>query len=97
MALPFAITENGYQFDDFNPFSLIDHSFTDEIEGTQITNKKGKRLGKVITNHKNIGVAMVDLTKLDQNDFNGYKLEDQKVVFWQPCWMEDIVIPEMDA
>ena len=97
MALPFAITKNECQFDDLSPFSFVDHNFSDDIEGTQITNKKGKRLGKVITNHRNIGVAMVDLTKLDLNDYNGYKLEGEQVVLWQPCWMDDIIIPEMDA
>ena len=40
---------------------------------------------------------MVDLTKLDLNDYNGYKLEGEQVVLWQPCWMDDIIIPEMDA
>ena len=39
-------------------------------------------MGKIITNYKNVGVALVDLTKLDQQDYNSYSLDGKKVVLW---------------
>ena len=46
---------------------LIDQGFDLELKGTEIKDAKGKRLGRVIASNKNLGIAMVDLSRLNQN------------------------------
>jgi len=66
------------------------------VVGEQITAKKPSqedakpvRLGKVLATTKNIGVAMIDITKLDELGTNTkYLLDDYEIALWQPSWLE---------
>lgn len=57
----------GLSVDNFSPMRLIDQGFDLELKGTEIKDAKGKRLGRVIASNKNLGIAMVDLSRLNQN------------------------------
>ena len=68
---------------------LIDQGFDLELKGTEIKDAKGKRLGRVIASNKNLGIAMVDLSRLNQNGAQQeFTLEGQKTLLWQPVWMD---------
>lgn len=97
VALPFLIdslpqdddSKLGLSADNFSPMRLIDQGFDLELKGTEIKDAKGKRLGKVIASNKNLGIAMVDLSRLNQNGAQQeFTLEGQKTLLWQPVWMD---------
>ena len=49
----------------FSPLEYVDQGFDLDLKGTEIKDNKGKRLGKVIASNKNLGIAMVDLGRLN--------------------------------
>ena len=47
------------------------------------------KIGKVLTNKYNCGIALVDMTKLDKIGTNAeYRLDDYRVIIWQPMWLD---------
>jgi hypothetical protein len=53
------------------------------MKGNEIKDEKGKRLGKVIASSKNLGIAVVDLGRLNQNKENQeFNLDGLKTVLW---------------
>ena len=47
------------------------------------------KLGKVIKNHGNCGIAMIDIGKLDNLGGNTiYKMSGFRILMWQPEWLE---------
>ena len=49
------------------------------------------KLGKVMTNKHNIGIALVDYQKMDEIGGNRvYWIDDYRVVLWQPMWLDII-------
>ena len=55
----------------------------------EIKDAKGKRLGRVLTTHANLGIAMVDLSRLNKNGpEHEYTLEGLRALLWQPVWMD---------
>jgi len=62
--MPFSVSDKG--IDDIDPYKLVNHDFSGELTGQLILDVKGKKLGKVLASHYNMGVALVDLTKLDE-------------------------------
>lgn len=42
----------------------------------------------MLVNHKNIGIALLDLDKMDKYGGNkAYFLDDFRVLTWQPTWL----------
>ena len=79
VALPFLIISKdqdqnsslNLDLKDFVPLENVDKSFDLEIKGEQIFGKKGEdgklvKIGKVLASKHNIGIALIDLTKLDK-------------------------------
>jgi hypothetical protein len=56
---------------------------------------KGKKLGKVLSCEKNVGIALVDLNRLNTNGPNHeYKLMgDFRTYLWQPVWLDMALKP----
>lgn len=50
--------------DDFSPLKMIDEGFDLDLAGEEIKDIKGKRIGKILTSRKNLGIAVVDLTRM---------------------------------
>ena len=53
--------------ENFSPLKLIDQGFDVDLKGQEIKDSKGKSLGKIIASKNNLGVALVDLSRLNQN------------------------------
>ena len=54
-----------------------------DLRGENIVDEKGKKLGKVLANSTNMGVALVDLTKLSKNGSNHkYSVADHRAFLW---------------
>lgn len=93
VALPFLAlssdTATSFDVDSFDPATYADEEFDINIKGLEIRDQKGKKLGKVLAQEKNIGIAMVDLNKLNKNGANHeYKLEGFRTYLWQPEWLD---------
>ena len=75
---------------DFDPHSGIDRDFDGfDLKGEIILDAKGKKLGKVLASQYNVGVAMIDLNKLNANGPNhAYKLSGYRAIMWQPTWLD---------
>ncbi len=54
----------------FSPASFVDTDFNIPLVGEEIKDSKGRRLGKVITANCNMGIALVDLSRLNKNGPN---------------------------
>ena len=82
---------------DFVPLENVDKSFDLEIKGEQIFGKKGEdgklvKIGKVLASKHNIGIALIDLTKLDKLGSQvRIFLDDYKVMLWQPTWLDMVL------
>lgn len=76
--------------ENFAPASEIDQGFNVELKGEIIKDQKGRKLGKVLASSKNMGVALVDLDRLNSNGANHeYKLlNDFRTYLWQPVWLD---------
>lgn len=89
--------QNGLKFDveNFTPASYIDSGFNIDLKNQEIIDAKGKKLGKVISSEKNIGIALVDLNRLNNNGPNHeYKLmSDFRTYLWQPVWLDMALKP----
>ena len=54
-----------------------------------IKDSKGRRLAKVLTNKNNLGIALVDLMRLNKNGpGHEYETEGFRTLLWQPTWMK---------
>lgn len=51
----------------FNPITNVDFGFDIDLKGQEILDGRGKKLGKVIACQNNVGVALVDLNRLNSN------------------------------
>mmetsp|Transcript_13914 Transcript_13914/g.18989 ORF Transcript_13914/g.18989 Transcript_13914/m.18989 type:complete len:94 (+) Transcript_13914:906-1187(+) len=68
---------------------MIDTGFDEALKGMEIKDSKGRKLGKILASENNIGVALVDLARLNQNGANHeYTVEGQRTLLWQPVWMD---------
>lgn len=86
----------------FIPLSFVDRTFDMDLKGENIMaslfSKSGSdqeddkmKLGKVMVNKHNLGIAMVDYQKMDEVGGNRvYWLDDYRVVLWQPLWLDII-------
>jgi len=73
----------------FSPLEMIDTGFDEALKGMEIKDSKGRKLGKILASENNIGVALVDLARLNQNGANHeYTVEGQRTLLWQPVWMD---------
>lgn len=68
------------------------------MRGEQIFARKGDdsskavKIGKVIAAKYNIGIALVDLTKIDKLGSSiRIFLDDYKVMLWQPTWLDMVL------
>jgi ribosomal 30S subunit maturation factor RimM len=52
-------------YEGFNPASFADSGFNIDLIGKEIVDAKGKKLGKVLASEKNMGIALVDLNRLN--------------------------------
>ena len=60
----------------FSPLEMVDTGFDENLASTEIKDAKGKKLGKVLASANNLGVALVDLARLNANGVNHeYTLE----------------------
>ena len=50
--------------ENFVPASYVDTGFDLDLKGHDIKDAKAKKVGKVIAQEKNFGIALVDLSKL---------------------------------
>lgn len=68
---------------------MVDTGFDEKLKGTEIRDATGKKLGKVLASHNNLGIALVDLGRLNKNGAeHEYSIEGQKTLLWQPIWMD---------
>ena len=76
--------------ENFIPSSYIDIGFDIKLKNEEIKDSKGKKLGKVISAEKNMGLALVDLNRLNLNGPNHeYRiLNDFRTFLWQPIWLD---------
>ena len=75
--------------DDFSPLEMIDQGFDLDLVGTEIKDSKGKRVGKVLTHRNNMGIALIDLMRLNSNGPNHeYNIDGLRSLMWQPVWMD---------
>ena len=62
---------------------LIDQGFDEELKGKEIRDAKGKKLGKVLASRHNLGVALVDLGRLNMNGpKHEYSVEGMRSLLW---------------
>ena len=55
----------------------------------EIRDSGGKKLGKILASRHNLGVALVDLTRLNKNGPNHeYSIDGHQSYLWQPVWMD---------
>ena len=74
--------------DDFSPLDLVDLGFDEELKGQDIKDSKGKKLGKVLASRNNLGIALVDIMRLNSNGAgHEYTLDGHRSLLWQPVWM----------
>ena len=74
--------------EEFSPLEMIDEGFDIDLKGTEIKDSKGKRLGKVVAHRNNMGIALIDLMRLNANGPNHeYNIDGLKSIMWQPVWM----------
>lgn len=74
--------------ENFSPFNAIDKGFNGIVKGETILDAKGKKLGKVIAQSYNIGIALVDVRLLNKNGPTyEYSLGSNRVYLWQPTWL----------
>ena len=60
----------------FSPLEMVDTGFDEDLANTEIKDAKGKKLGKVLASANNLGIALVDLARLNANGVNHeYTLE----------------------
>ncbi len=94
VALPFMVlsdqTHMKIDIDNFNPITNVDFGFNIDLKGQEIQDGRGKKLGKVIACQNNVGVALVDLAKLNKNGpTHEYRLlGDFRAYLWQPVWLD---------
>ena len=86
VVLPFALDSSPHISLDamnFDPYVMHDSGFDLDLKGENIVDEKGKKLGKVLANSTNMGVALVDLTKLSKNGSNHkYSVADHRAFIW---------------
>jgi folate-binding protein YgfZ len=96
LALPFVInsvpkggdTRIILDVENFSPFNAIDKGYSDVVKGETILDAKGKKLGKVIAQSYNIGIALCDIRLLNKNGPTyEYSLGSNRVYLWQPTWL----------
>ena len=72
----------------FMPMQHIDTTFEMPIVNEEIQGG-GMKIGKVIANKFNCGIALIDITKLDKIGANAeLKMDDYRVILWQPMWLD---------
>lgn len=60
-----------------------------DLKGEVIVDENGKKLGKVLTSQFNVGVALIDLNRLNTNGPNhAYQLSGYRALLWQPTWLD---------
>lgn len=81
--------------DNFSPVHHVDLGFDLNLKTQEIVDSKGKKLGKVIAQQNNVGIALVDLARLNKNGPNHeYRLlGDFRTYLWQPLWLEMALKP----
>lgn len=88
VALPFMVIPDSdsstFHIEGYNPASHVDPGFNISLKGEEIKDSKGKKLGKILTSEKNMGIALVDLNRLNANGPNHeYKtLHDFRTYLW---------------
>ena len=82
----------------FIPIQHVDKKFDLDVENEIIQGRalgedsKSIKLGKVLVNKYNTGIAQIDITKLDNLGANAhYKLDDYRVLLWQPMWLNMVL------
>ena len=93
IALPYFVlsddTSMKIDIEGFSPISHVDRGFDINLKGENIIDTKGKKLGKVFAQQNNVGIALVDLARLNKNGPNHeYKLGDFRAYLWQPIWLD---------
>ena len=88
VALPFMVIPDSnsttINVEDFTPAGHVDSGFNISLKGEEIKDAKGKKLGKIIASEKNMGIALVDVNRLNKNGQNHeYKtLHDFRTYLW---------------
>jgi hypothetical protein len=77
----------------FVPLHYINEQFNLDIKKLPLTGEdiSGNlvRLGKVVSQNSNIGLALVDINKLDALGGNAkYTIGNYRVIVWQPEWLD---------
>ena len=70
--------------EDFTPAGHVDPGFNISLKNEEIKDSKGKKLGKIIASEKNMGIALIDVNRLNKNGQNHeYKtLHDFRTYLW---------------
>jgi len=85
--------------ENFTPASHVDTGFNVDLKDKEILDVKGKKLGKIISSAKNVGIALVDLNRLNKNGPNHeyFVMGDFRTYLWQPVWLDMALKPEDEA
>ena len=91
-ALPFLVESNDrftINPEMFSPLRNKDASYTHDIIGQEIKDEKGGKIGKILAQQYNAGVAIIDLPRLYKQKQNAlYYINDKKCIIWQPTWLK---------
>ena len=67
---------------------LTDVGFDIDLKGSELKDSKGKKVGKVIASRHNMGIALVDLLRLNAvGSEHEFTLDGHRTLLWQPVWM----------
>ncbi len=93
IALPFLVVSDAdikIEVQNFSPAGYVDTGFNLPLLGEEIQDAKSRKLGKVIAATANMGIALVDLNRLNKNGPNHeYRvLNDFRTYLWQPVWLD---------
>ena len=67
------------------------------VEGIDNISGKKVQLGKVISQHWNTGIALIDIPKMDKLGGNAkYTIAGHRPMIWSPTWLDMIRAPMKD-
>lgn len=81
---------NSFKVDpeNFVPLDMVDRGFDVGLRDELILDGKGKKVGKVLASAHNLGVALVDLTRLKANkQSKDFSIDGHRCLLWQPVWL----------
>jgi hypothetical protein len=73
------------------PFQSIKKDFEKDLTGKEILDVNGKKIGKVLFNKKNCGIAMVDKEALENSVNPKFLIDNMNTVIYDPVSLWETV------